>query len=73
MIENSSVEHRKKVIERSFSCIPAVALPTASFGADELPGITTSPDEMTTLSLVLPGVDSYEHKKDRRRCRHHSP
>ena len=39
-------------MEGPFSSIPAVALPTASFGADELPGITTSPDQMTTLLWI---------------------
>ena len=39
-------------MEGPFSSIPAVALPTASFGADELPGITSSPDEMTTFLRV---------------------
>ena len=71
-LKDGWVEHRKKVVEGPFSSIPAVALPAASFGADELPGITTCWSDDHS-SLDSPDVDSYEHRKDRRRCRHHSP
>ena len=54
-------------MKRPFSSIHTVALPNASFGADKLPGISTSPDQITTLlwvRLVLIVVSTERTGKD---------